>query len=90
MLASRGSSLQLGELALSEKEQQPADKNTPSRGFPGDKSQWIRLHASTAGGEGSIPGQGTKILHAMQCSQRKRLKKKNRLPSAPNATELYA
>ena len=26
--------------------------------------QWLRLHASTAGGTGSIPGQGTKIPHA--------------------------
>ena len=28
--------------------------------------QWLRLHASTAGGTGSIPGQGTKILHAVR------------------------
>lgn len=27
---------------------------------------WLRLHASTAGGVGSIPGQGTKILHVAQ------------------------
>ena len=26
--------------------------------------QWLRLCASTAGGMGSIPGQGPKILHA--------------------------
>ena len=26
--------------------------------------QWIGLHASTAGGTGSIPGGGTKIPHA--------------------------
>ena len=26
--------------------------------------QWLRLHASTAGGMDSIPGQGTKILYA--------------------------
>ena len=32
--------------------------------------QWLRLHASTEGGEGSIPGQGTKILHAKWCSQK--------------------
>ena len=30
--------------------------------------QWLRLHASTAGDTGSIPGQGTKILHYMQCT----------------------
>ena len=28
---------------------------------------WLRLHASTAGDEGSVPGWGTKILHAMRC-----------------------
>ena len=33
--------------------------------------QWLRLHASTAGGAGSIPGQGTKIPHAMWCDQKK-------------------
>ena len=27
--------------------------------------QWLRLHASTARGTGVIPGQGTKIPHAM-------------------------
>ena len=27
--------------------------------------QWLRIHASTAEGTGSIPGQETKILHAM-------------------------
>ena len=27
--------------------------------------QWLRLYASNAGGVGSIPGQGTKIPHAM-------------------------
>ena len=27
--------------------------------------QWLRLHASSAGGLGSIPGQGTKIPHAV-------------------------
>ena len=25
--------------------------------------QWLRLHASTAGGMGLIPGQGTKMPH---------------------------
>ena len=28
--------------------------------------QWLRLCASSAGGMGSIPGQGTKIPHATQ------------------------
>ena len=31
--------------------------------------QWSRLQASTAGGTGSIPGQGIKILHATQSGQ---------------------
>ena len=26
--------------------------------------QWLRFHASTVGGAGTIPGQGTKIPHA--------------------------
>ena len=34
--------------------------------------QWLRLHASTAGGAGSIPGGGTKILHAVWCGQKKK------------------
>ena len=38
--------------------------------------QWLRLHASTAGSAGSIPGQGTKIPHAALLSQ----KKKERTP----------
>jgi len=31
--------------------------------------QWLRLHASNARDMGSIPGQGTKIPHAMHRSQ---------------------
>ena len=31
--------------------------------------QRLRLCASTSGGEGSICGQGTKVLHALCCSQ---------------------
>ena len=34
--------------------------------------QWLRLRASTAGGTGSIPGWGTKILHAARCGQKKK------------------
>jgi len=44
--------------------------------------QWLKLCASSAGGLGSVPGQGTKILQAPQCStpikfsiHKKRLKK---------------
>ena len=34
--------------------------------------QWLRLHTPNTGGTGSIPDQGTKIPHAMQCSQKKK------------------
>ena len=34
--------------------------------------QWLGLHASTAGGTGLIPDQGTKIPHAMRCGQKKK------------------
>ena len=34
--------------------------------------QWVRLHASNAAGAGLIPGQGTKIPHAL--SQKKKKK----------------
>ena len=31
--------------------------------------QWLRLCTASAGGRGSIPGRGTKILHAVWQSQ---------------------
>ena len=34
--------------------------------------QWLRLHASTAGGADSIPDWGTKFLHAAWCGQKKK------------------
>ena len=37
--------------------------------------QWLGLHALTAEGLGSIPGQGTKILQAAQHNQKKKKKK---------------
>ena len=37
--------------------------------------QWLKLCTSTAGGMGSIPGQGTKIPHTVRCGQKK--KKRN-------------
>ena len=37
--------------------------------------QCIGLCTSTSGGTGSIPGQGTKIPHAVQCSKKKKKKK---------------
>ena len=36
--------------------------------------QWLRLCTSTAGSTGSIPGQGTKILHAARHGQKKQKK----------------
>ena len=33
--------------------------------------QWLRLHAFTAAGSGSILGQGTKISHAMWSKKNK-------------------
>ena len=38
--------------------------------------QWLGLCASTAGGTGSIPGQGTKIAHSAWRGQKKKRKKK--------------
>ena len=32
---------------------------------PSPAVQWLRCHASTAGGVGSIPGQGARIPHAV-------------------------
>ena len=32
--------------------------------------QWLRFHAPTAGGRGSIPGRGTKIPHVTCGSQK--------------------
>ena len=37
--------------------------------------QWLRLCTFTAGGTGSIPGQGTKILHATWCKGKEKTKK---------------
>ena len=39
--------------------------------------QWLGLRASTAGGKDSIPGWGTKILHAAQHSQKNKQTNKN-------------
>ena len=40
--------------------------------------QWLRLQTSTAGSAGSMPGQGTKIPHVLNCGQKwKKKKKKN-------------
>ena len=38
--------------------------------------QWLRLSTSNAGGMGSIPGQGTKIRHAVWHGHKEKKKKK--------------
>ena len=43
------------------------------------KVRWLKLHISTPGGGGLIPGQGTKTLGAVWCSKKKREKEKNLL-----------
>ena len=47
------------------------------RKHPGNsqKIQWLRLCASTARGTGLIPGRTTEIPYAVQCSQKKEIKK---------------
>ena len=40
--------------------------------------QWLRLHASTAGGLGSIPGWVTKIPHAHGAAKKKKTEKKRK------------
>ena len=37
--------------------------------------QWLGLGTFTAVGSGSIPGRGTKIPQAVQCSQKKKKEK---------------
>ena len=46
--------------------------------------QWLKLHASTVGGLSSIPGKGTKILHAVQFSQNKTNKTNRNLKTKTN------
>ena len=50
------------------------DKNTDSLAV-----QWMGLLTSTAGGPGLIPGRGTKIPHAAQCSQKKKRREKTKI-----------
>ena len=45
--------------------------------FPGDPVVKILCFHCTAGGVGSIPGQGTKILHAASCGQKLKINLKN-------------
>ena len=46
--------------------------------------QWLRLHASTAGGAGSIPGWGTKIPHAGQSGEGQEAHTKKNQPVKEN------
>ena len=39
--------------------------------------QWLRIHDATAGGVGSIPNRGTKILHATLCGKKKKKKEQS-------------
>ena len=48
-------------------------------------AHWLKLWASSAGGTGSIPGRGTKILYAGWCGQ-KNNKKRRRITSFLNLT----
>ena len=44
--------------------------------------QWLRLCSSTAEGVGMIPGQGTKVPHAVQHGQKEREKEKKKKKEA--------
>ena len=46
--------------------------------------QWLRLHASTVGGMGLIPGWGARISHAMECGKKKNLDKRLITPGKKN------
>jgi len=47
--------------------------------------QWLRHHTSTAGGMGSIPGLGTKVLYAMRPTKEKKNRNKdNKIPVGPD------
>ena len=39
--------------------------------------QWLGLRSSTAGKMGSVPGQGTKVLHAIRCGKKTKPKLSN-------------
>ena len=47
--------------------------------------QWLRFHAHSSGDTGSIPGQGTKIPHAIWCGK----KKKNLSPYRPPEAHFF-
>ena len=45
--------------------------------------QWLKLHASTTATTGAIPSWGTKILHALQCSQKKKEEEESETKKLP-------
>ena len=56
--------------------------------------RWLRLCASATGGVGSIPGRGIKILHAVWCSKKLKLKSLKKkiflgLPGGPVVKTLH-
>ena len=50
--------------------------------------QWLRLHTPNAGGMNLIPGQKTKIPHAMHCNQKKKKRKKGRKKKTAKKREI--
>ena len=51
--------------------------------------QWLRLCASSAGSMGSIPGQGTKIPHAMWRGKKKEKGKKKTSVVLPTRLPIF-
>ena len=51
--------------------------------------QWLGLRAFTAGGTGSIPGQGTKIPHAMVRPKKKKKKIEERETDAESSKGIF-
>ena len=51
---------------------QPPPLSLKSQEWDSLAVQWLGLHASPAGGKGSIPRQGAKILHALLCGHQKK------------------
>ena len=75
----QGQPLVLFWVASEKRRQSHRSPHSPSRWYPEQMptgtslaAWWLRLSASTAGAEGSIPGQGTKIFHASWHGQKKR------------------
>ena len=52
--------------------------------------QWLRLHVSTAGGMGLIPGQGPKILYAVVQQKQKTKKEEDNVMRRQRGAESKA